>query len=55
MCELLRLRDEALIRSCFGVIMAVLELMKRFNISPSDELVEVLLSLLVMLHDLKTI
>lgn len=41
MCELLRLRDEALIRSCFGVIMAVLELMKRFNISPSDELVEV--------------
>lgn len=45
MCDCLRLKDESLIRSTFKVIMDVLELMKRFNISPSDELVEVFTNL----------
>lgn len=39
MCRLLRLKDEALILSCFNIIVSVLGLMKSFDVKPSQLLV----------------
>lgn len=41
MCRLLRLRDEALILSCFTIIISVLGLMKSFDVKPSQALVQI--------------
>lgn len=45
MCELLRLKDESLITTCFNIIIAVLGLMKQFNIEPSRDLVGIFFKL----------
>lgn len=41
MCRLLRLRDEALILSCFSIIVSVLALMNSFDVKPSQSLVQI--------------
>lgn len=45
MCELLRLKDESLINTCFNIIISVMDLMKQFNIKPSRDLVAIFIKL----------
>lgn len=45
MCEMLRLKDESLILTCFNIIMSVLDLMKNFGVAPSRTLVDIFIGL----------